>query len=281
MPHIEVGQENSGPINIHYEDHGSGDPVVLIHGFPFSGRAWEKEEIALLNAGFRVITYDRRGFGESSKPTSGYDYDTFVHDLDIVLDVLLTGAGMKDVVLVGHSMGTGEVTHYLGTKGSKGIKKGVLISPIPPFLLKTKENSTGVEKSVFDGIQDAILEDRFAYLTQFNNDFFNVDENLGKSVSQDALNAHWNIAALASPEGTYRCVPAWLTDFRDDLPKLDVPILVIQGDEDRILPYESTGKLLKDKIKDCKLVTIEGGPHGIPWTHADTIDRELIQFIKA
>jgi non-heme chloroperoxidase len=281
MPYLKVGQENSAPIEIHYEDHGSGDPVVLIHGFPFSGRAWEKEETALLNAGYRVITYDRRGFGDSSKPTKGYDYDTFTHDLDVLLDVLLTSPGAKDVVLVGHSMGTGEVTHYLATKGSKGIKKGVLISPIPPFLLKTRDNPTGVDKSVFDQIQESILDDRFAYLTQFNNDFFNVDENMGKSISQETLNGHWNIAALASPEGTYQCVPTWLTDFRDDLPKLDVPILVIQGDEDRILPYESTGKLLKDKIKDCKLVTVEGGPHGIPWTHADVINKELIQFMKS
>lgn len=279
MPYLEVDQENSGPINLYYEDHGSGDPVVLIHGFPFSGRAWEKEEFALLNAGYRVITYDRRGFGNSSQPTEGYDYDTFTHDLDVILDVLLMRSGIEDIVLVGHSMGTGEVTHYSATKGSSRIKKGVLISPIPPFLLKTDDNPNGVDRAVFDNIQKAILKDRFAYLTQFNNDFFNVDENLGKSISQEALNGHWNIAASASPEGTYKCVPTWLTDFRDDLPKLDIPILVIQGDQDRILPYELTGKLLKSKIKNCKLVTIKGGPHGIPWTNADIINKEMLQFI--
>lgn len=275
MPYIEVGTENSAPIKIHYEDHGSGRPVVLIHGFPFSGRAWEKEEVALLNAGYRVIVYDRRGFGGSSQPASGYDYDTFVSDLD----ALLTKLDLRDVVLVGHSMGTGEVTHYLATKGSDRVRKGVLISAIPPFLLKTEDNPSGVDQRVFNDIQQAILDDRFAYLTKFNADFFNADENLGKSVSQEVLDAHWNIAATASPEGTYQCVSSWLTDFRADLPKLDVPILVIHGDADRILPYGATAKLLPDKIKDCQLITIPGGSHGIPWTHAAEINAALLQFI--
>lgn len=275
MPYIAVGKENSASTDIHYEDHGSGQAVVLIHGFPFSGRAWEKEEIALLNAGYRVITYDRRGFGESSQPTTGYNYDTFVSDLDSVL----TKLDLQNAILAGHSMGTGEVTHYLGTKGSHRISKGVLISSIPPFLLKTGDNPTGVDKNVFDGIQEAILKDRYAYLAQFNANFFNTDQNLGKSVSQEALNAHWNVAAAASPEGTYACVPTWLTDFRPDLSKIDVPILVIHGDADRILPYDATAKLLPDKIKDCRLVTISGGPHGIPWTHAEQVNKELLQFI--
>lgn len=277
MPYVEVGTENSAPIKLHYEDHGSGDPMVLIHGFPFSGRAWEKEETAPLNAGYRVITYDRRGFGGSSQPSTGYDYDTFVNDLD----VLLTKLDLKDVVLVGHSMGTGEVTHYLSTKGSARVRKGVLISPIPPFLLKTNDNPNAVDKSLFDGFQTAILKDRFAYLTQFNHDFFNVDENLGKTVSQEVLDAHWDIAIAASPAGTYACVASWLTDFRPDLPKLDVPILVIQGDKDRILPYEVTGKLLPDSIQNCQLITLQGAPHGIPWTHADDINKVLLDFLKS
>ena len=276
MPYIEVGQENSAPIKIHYEDHGSGQPVVLIHGFPFSGRAWEKEESALLDAGYRVITYDRRGFGDSSKPTVGYDYDTFVADLG----ALLTKLDLHGAVLVGHSMGTGEVTHYLATKGSERVRKGVLISAIPPFLLKTNDNPNGLEQKLFDGFQEQIRADRFAYLTGFNADFFNVDETLGNSLSEEALEAHWNTAITASPVGTYACVPTWLTDFRDDLPKLDVPILVIHGDADRILPYDITAKLLPDKINDCKLVTIHDGPHGIPWTHAEQINKELLKFIS-
>ena len=277
MPYIEVGTENNAPIKLHYEDHGSGAVVVLIHGFPFSGRAWEKEEAALLDAGYRVITYDRRGFGGSSQPSVGYDYDTFVADLDM----LLTKLNLQDVVLVGHSMGTGEVTHYLGTRGSDRVRKGVLVSPIPPFLLKTDDNPNGLGKGMFDGFQAAIRSDRFAYLAQFNQDFFNVDENLGKSVSQEALDAFWDIAIAASPKGTHDCVLSWLTDFRDDLPKIDVPILVIQGDADRILPYDMTGKLLPDRIKDCKLVTLNGAPHGIPWTHANEINSALLDFLRS
>lgn len=276
MAYVEVGTENNTPITLYYEDHGSGQPVVMIHGFPFSGRAWEKQATALLDAGYRVITYDRRGFGNSSQPTTGYDYDTFVEDLDVLLSKL----DLHDAVLVGHSMGTGEVTHYLGTKGSARVKKGVLISAIPPFLLKTDDNPEAVDKSVFDGFQSQIREDRYAYQTDFVADFFNTDLLLDTRVSQEVLEAHWNIAVGASPLGTYECVTTWQTDFRGDLPNIDVPILVIHGDEDRVLPYEFTAPRLPGAIKDCTLVTIVGGPHGIPWTHADKVNEELLSFIR-
>jgi len=275
MAYVEVGKENTAAIKIHYEDHGTGRPIVLIHGFPFSATAWEKEETALLAAGYRVIAYDRRGFGQSSQPSVGYDYDTFVADLD----TLLTALNLQDVTLVGHSMGTGEVTHYLGTRGSGRVRNGVLISPIPPFLLKTDDNPKGVPQKVFDDMQQAILKDRLVYLANFNADFFNVDVNLGKSVSQEELNASWNTASIASPKGTHDCVTTWITDFRGDLPKIDVPILVIQGDADRILPYELTGKLLPGLIKGSKLVTLKSAPHGIPWTNADEINKELLAFV--
>jgi len=275
MGHLKVGRENSAAIKLHYEDHGTGRPVVLIHGFPYSGTAWEKQETALLAAGYRVITYDRRGFGYSSQPSVGYDYDTFVADLE----KLLTELDLHDVTLIGHSMGTGEVTHYLGTRGSGRVRNGVLISPIPPFLLKTDDNPNGVDQKVFDGIQQAILDDRFVYLKGFDDDFYNVDLNLGKSISQDALNGSWNTAIIASPKGTHDCVASWLTDFRPDLPKIDVPILIIQGDADRVLPYAITGKILPSKIKGSKLVTIKDGPHGIPWTHADVVNKELLAFV--
>jgi non-heme chloroperoxidase len=275
MAYVEVGKENSEAIKIHYEDHGTGRTIVLIHGFPFSGRAWEKEETALLGAGYRVITYDRRGFGQSSQPSVGYDYDTFVADLDM----LLTELNLQDVTLVGHSMGTGEVTHYLGTRGSGRVRNGVLISPIPPFLLKTNDNPKGVAQKVFDDMQQAILKDRLVYLANFNADFFNVDVNLGKSVSQEELNDSWNTASIASPTGTHDCVLSWLTDFRGDLPKIDVPILIIQGDADRILPYELTGKLLPGLIKGSRLVTLKNAPHGIPWTNAEEINKELLAFV--
>jgi non-heme chloroperoxidase len=275
MPYLTVGKENDEPMAIYYEDHGSGKPVVLIHGFPFSGRAWERQRPALLQAGYRVISYDRRGFGESSQPSGGYDYDTFAADLD----ALLTKLDLQEAVLVGHSMGTGEITRYLGTKGSERVRKAVLISALPPYLLKTSDNPAGVDQAVFDDIQRAIAKDRFVYLTQFINDFFNVDENLGKRVSQEALQGHWIVAVQASPEGTYQCVSAWLTDFRTDLSTIDVPVLVIHGDADRILPYNATAKFLPDLLQNCRLVTLKGAPHGIPWTHSDIVNEELLTFL--
>lgn len=276
MPYITVGQENSGPIELYYEDHGAGRPVVLIHGFPFNGAAWEKQVAALLEAGYRTITYDRRGFGKSSQPTVGYDYDTFVADLDTILSKL----DLHDVTLVGHSMGTGEVTHYLGTHGAERISKGVLVSPIPPFLLKTDDNPGGADQSIFDGIMQSIKADRFAYLTSFLAAFFNTDIFLGNRLSEEALRNSWNVATGASPTGTLQCVPTWLTDFRADLPKITVPILVIHGDADRILPYPITAQLLPDKIKDCRLVTLKDAPHGIPWTHGAEINEALLEFLK-
>jgi non-heme chloroperoxidase len=273
---MTVGKENSGAIDLYYEDHGSGKPVVLIHGYPFSGTAWEKQVPALLKAGYRTITYDRRGFGKSSQPTVGYDYDTFAADLN----TLLTQLDVRDVTLVGHSMGTGEVTRYLGNYGSGRVSQGVLISPIPPYLLKTADNPQGVDGSVFDGIMQAIAKDRLAYLTTFLHDFYNLDVTLGKLISDDVLRANFIVAAGASPIGTAACVPTWMTDFRKDLPKIDVPMLVVQGDADRILPFPATGKRLPDLLKGSRLVVIKDGPHGICWTHGEEINRELLTFLK-
>ncbi|HEY2004107.1 MAG TPA: alpha/beta hydrolase [Candidatus Saccharimonadia bacterium] len=275
MPYIKVDKENSADVKLYYEDHGSGQPVVLIHGFPMSGDAWEKQKLALVGAGYRTITYDRRGFGKSDKPAFGYDYDTFVNDLERVLDEL----DLKNVVLMGHSMGTGEVTHYLGTRGRARVARAVLISPLQPFLLKTEDNPEGVDRSVFDEIQGAILADRPEYLTRFFDAFYNLDENLGGLVSQQVVNANWNVAVEASPKGTHDCVDSWLTDFRPDLPKIDVPVLIVQGNADQILPYEVTGGRLQHMLKDCRLVTLAGAPHGIPWTHAAEINREVLAFL--
>jgi non-heme chloroperoxidase len=276
VPYITIGEENSGPIDLYYEDHGSGPPVVLIHGFPLSGAAWEKQVSALLAAGYRTITYDRRGFGRSSQPASGYDYDVFAADLNQIMTML----DLEDAVLVGHSMGTGEVTRYLSTYGSNRVRKAVFVSPIPPFLLKTSDNPEGIDKGMFDGFVQSIKNDRPAYQTQFLKDFFNSDQNLGKRVSQEAIQANWNIAVSASPVGTAACVPAWLTDFRDDLPQIDVPSLIIQGDADRVLPFPITGKRMATAVADSRLVVLEGAPHGIPWTHADEINNELMTFLK-
>jgi non-heme chloroperoxidase len=275
MPYVAVGKENSGNIEIHYEDYGSGSPVVLIHGYPLSGRAWDKQVPVLLGAGHRVITYDRRGFGQSSQPTTGYDYDTFVADLTTLLDTL----DLHDAVLVGHSMGTGEVTHYLGTHGSDRVARGVLVSPIPPFLLQTADNPDGLPQSLFDGFVETAKADVPAWMKGFLDNFYNIDVLGGKLVSEQAYQTSWNIAVSASASAAVACIPTWATDFRDDLPNLDVPMLVIQGNADRILPFDKTGKLLPDLVKDLKLVVIEGGPHAISWTHSDQVNRALLDFL--
>ncbi|MEV0804553.1 alpha/beta hydrolase [Kribbella sp. NPDC050281] len=275
MARVTVGQENSAAIELHYEDHGSGQPVVLIHGYPLNGASWEKQERALLGAGYRVITYDRRGFGKSSQPTVGYDYDTFAADLD----KLLTQLDLTDVVLVGFSMGSGEVTRYLGTYGSARVAKAVLMGAIPPYLLKTDDNPAGVDQAVFDGIKAAVLADRPAYFKDFLDNFYNVDVLGGTKISEQAWQNSFTVAIGASPYAAYACVDTWLTDFRDDLPKIDVPTLLIHGDADRILPYEATAARLPGLIKDLTFVTVEGGPHNIAWTHPDEVNTALLDFL--
>jgi non-heme chloroperoxidase len=275
MPTVKVGQENSADIEIHYEDHGAGQPVVLIHGYPLSGRAWDRQVPVLLEAGHRVITYDRRGFGQSSQPAVGYDYDTFAADLAALLDHL----DLWDAVLVGHSMGTGEVTRFLATYGSRRVAKGVLVAPIPPFLLQTSDNPEGVPQSVFDGFVQAAQSDTPAWMKGFLDNFYNVDALRGTLISDQAYQTSWNIATTASAVAAVACIPTWATDFRADLPKLDVPILVVQGDADQVLPLEKTGKRLPGLIDDVQLVVIEGGPHAIPWTHADQVNRALLDFL--
>src|SRR6266404_408871 len=261
MARVKVGVENGTDIEIYYEDHGSGRPVVLIHGYPLNGRSWERQQRELLAAGFRWINYDRRGFGLSSQPTAGYDYDTFAADLNALLDQL----ALDEVDLVGFSMGTGEVTRYLGTYGSGRVRKAALLGVIPPFLLKTDDNPEGVDGAVFEGIKSAIVADRYAYFKDFLDNFYNVDKLMPERISEQAWQASFNVAVGASPYSTYACVDTWLTDFRPDLAKIDVPTLVIHGTEDRILPFEATAARLPGLIADVKLVTVEGGPHNIAW----------------
>jgi non-heme chloroperoxidase len=277
MPRITVGTENSAPIEIHYEDHGSGAPIVLIHGYPLSGTSWERQERELLAAGYRVITYDRRGFGRSSQPTVGYDYDTFAADLNALLEQLK----LDDVVLGGFSMGSGEVTRYLGKYGSRRVRKAALFGAIPPFLLKTNDNPEGVPAEVFEGIKAAIVSDRYAYFKDFFDNFYNVDKFAPERISDQALQASFTVAAGSSPYATHACVGTWLTDFREDLPKIDVPTLVVHGTEDRILPFASTAARLPGLIADVKLVSVEGGPHNIGWTHPDEVNRALLEFLAA
>jgi non-heme chloroperoxidase len=275
MPYVNVGHENSADIGIYYEDHGSGQPIVLIHGFPLSGRAWEKQERVLLGAGFRVITYDRRGFGKSSQPSGGYDYDTFAADLNS----LLTTLDLHDVDLAGHSMGGGEVVRYLGTYGSERVRRAAIISGVPPYLLRTPETPAGVPQEVFDELAAGFQADRFAAFTDWNKNFYNLDENLGSRISEEVVHDSWNAAVSASAIGTLACVPSWHTDFRADLPKIDVPVLVVHGTEDRILPFESTAKRLPDLVANLKLVSVEGGPHNIGWTHPEESNKALLEFL--
>ncbi|MFC8441637.1 alpha/beta fold hydrolase [Streptomyces griseoincarnatus] len=275
MPFITVGQENSTGIELYYEDHGSGQPVVLIHGYPLDGHSWEKQTAALLAAGYRVITYDRRGFGQSSQPTTGYDYDTFAADLNTVMETL----DLRDAVLVGFSMGTGEVGRYLGTYGSERVAKAAFLASLEPYLLKTDDNPTGVDGSVFEGIEKAVTADRYAYFTAFYQDFYNLDENLGTRISEEALRNSWNVAAGSSAYASIAAVATWTTDFRGDLAKIDVPALILHGTADRILPIEATGEPFHRALPQAEYVVIEGAPHGLLWTHAQEVTDALLAFL--
>lgn len=275
MSFVRVGKENSETIELYYEDLGAGQPVVLIHGWPLSGRSWERQVPALLAAGHRVITYDRRGFGQSSQPSKGYDYDTFAADLDALLDHL----DLSDVVLVGFSMGGGEVARYLGRVGSKRVSKAVFMGAITPALRAGPDNPQGVDGGVFDGIQQALKADRPAFLARFFQDFYNVDQLGGNRMSVEALDLSWNVAVAASPIATVECVAAWGTDFRADLAKVDVPVLVVHGDADRIVPLAVSGARMQEAVPNSRLVVVPGAPHGFTWTHGEEANRELLGFV--
>ena len=275
MPYVVVGKENSGDIELWYEDHGSGQPVVLIHGYPLSGVSWEKQLPVLLDAGYRVITYDRRGFGKSSQPTVGYNYDTFAEDLH----KLVSHLKLRDFTLVGFSMGGGEVARYFGKYGSRGVSKAVIISGVPLYLLKTEDNPEGVDASVFNGIQKAVAADRYAFFTGFFQNFYNTDLLLGKRVSQQDVQASWNIAASSSSAASLACVPTWHEDFRENLASIDVPTLVMHGDADRILPITAAGLRTAKLIQGARLLVVKDGPHCIPWTHAEEVNAELLSFL--
>jgi non-heme chloroperoxidase len=275
MPFVNVGKENSASIDLYYEDHGAGKPVVLIHGYPLDGASWEKQVPVLLSSGHRVITYDRRGFGKSSQPTIGYDYDTFAEDLH----KLTTALDLHDFALVGFSMGGGEVARYLGKYGSQDVSRAVILGGVPPYLLKTPDNPEGVDLAVFQGIEKAVRADRYAFFTDFFKNFFNTDVLLGKRVSDQAVHASWNVAAGASATASLACVSTWYTDFRKDLPRIQVPTLVMHGEADRIVPIAASGIRTAKLIKGARLVVVEGGPHAINWTHADEVNRELVDFL--
>jgi non-heme chloroperoxidase len=277
MPYITVGTENSAPIELYYEDHGEGQPVVLIHGYPLDGHSWEKQARAILDNGYRVIAYDRRGFGQSSQPTTGYDFDTFAADLKTLLDTL----DLTDVVLVGFSMGTGEVGRYLGAYGSERVAKAAFLASLEPYLLQADDNPTGVPASVFEGIEQAATGDRFAWFDDFYQNFYNLDENLGSRISEAAVRGSWQVAVAASWYASAAVVHTWHTDFRADIEKIDVPALILHGTADRILPIDATGREFTKRLPDARYVEIEGAPHGLLWTHADEVTTALLEFLES
>lgn len=276
MSYVTAGKENSTEIRLYYEDHGSGHPVILIHGYPLNGASWEKQVPALVEAGHRVITYDRRGFGKSSQPTTGYNYDTFAEDLR----ALTTHLNLSDFSLVGFSMGGGEVARYIGKYGSKSVRRAVIIGGIPPYLLKTSDNPEGVDHAVFLGIEKAIAADRYAFFAEFFRNFCNTDVLLGKRISEQAVQASFNVACIASATASLACVSTWHEDFRNDVARIDIPTLVIHGEADRIVPIQASGARTAKLVKGARFVPIKDGPHNIAWTHADEVNNALLDFVN-
>lgn len=278
MGYITVGAENSAPVELYYEDQGSGQPVVLIHGYPLNGHSWEKQTRELLAQGYRVITYDRRGFGQSSKTGSGYDYDTFAADLNTVLETL----DLRDVVLVGFSMGTGELARYVARYGHERVAKLAFLASLEPFLVQRDDNPEGVPQAVFDGIADAARTDRYAWYTQFYKDFYNLDENLGSRISQEVVDGSWNVAISSAPVAAYAVVPAWIEDFRADVESVrsaGKPTLILHGTADNILAIDATARRFHQAVPEADYVEVEGAPHGLLWTHADEVNAALTEFL--
>ncbi|GAB3744870.1 alpha/beta fold hydrolase [Nocardiopsis nanhaiensis] len=276
MGRITVDAENTEPVELYYEDQGNGRPVVLIHGYPLDGRSWERQTTALLNAGYRVIAYDRRGFGQSSHPSDGYDYDTFAADLRTVLESL----DLEDAVLVGFSMGTGEIARYLGAYGSDRISKAVFLGSLQPYLLKADDNPGGAApRDFFEDIVAQVEADRYAHLTGFFHDFYNLDQNLGSRISEEAVRNSWNTGSGMGAVAAAACPLTWITDFREDIPRIDVPSLIVHGTADRTLPIDATARRFTELLPSAEYVEIPGAPHGLLWTHADRVNELLLGFL--
>jgi non-heme chloroperoxidase len=276
VPYVNVGTENSAPIEIYYEDHGSGQPVVLVHGYPLDSSSWEKQSAVLLDAGKRVITYDRRGFGKSDKPTTGHDYDTYAADLSALVSAL----DLQDAVLVGFSMGTGEVARYLSRYGSHRVAKAVFIGALQPFMLKTEDNpSGGMSQTDVDGMLDTISADRYAFFTGFLQNFYKTDENLGTRISEEALRNSWQLATSMSPYTSVWAVATWFTDWRADIDQIDVPTLIMHGTGDVNVPIDITSRVLAKMLPSATYIEIEGAPHGMLWTHGEEINKALLDFL--
>ncbi|MEU6615671.1 alpha/beta fold hydrolase [Streptomyces parvus] len=278
MGYIAVGSENSTPVELYYKDQGAGQPVVLIHGYPLNGHSWERQTRDLLDAGYRVITYDRRGFGRSSKVGTGYDYDTFSADLNALLESL----DLREVVLVGFSMGTGELARYVARYGHARVAKLAFLAALEPFLVARDDNPEGVPQEVFDGIAAAAKGDRYAWYTQFFADFYNLDDTLGSRISQEAVTASWNAATSSAPVAAYAVVSSWIEDFRADVQAVrdsGKPALILHGTADRILPIDATARRFRRELPEAQYVEIEDAPHGLLWTHAEEVNAALRTFL--
>lgn len=277
---ITVGEENSTPTEIYYEDQGTGQPVVLIHGYPLNGHSWEHQTRELLAAGYRVITYDRRGFGRSSKVATGYDYDTFAADLNTIVNTL----DLRDIVLVGFSMGTGELARYVARYGSERVAKLAFLASLEPFLVARDDNPEGVPAEVFEDIAAKARRDRFAWYEEFFANFYNLDETLGTRIGREAVTGSWNVAVSSAPVAAYAVVSSWIEDFRGDIEAVrasGVPALILHGTADRILPIDATARRFRHALPEASYVEIEGAPHGLLWTHADEVTTELLAFLGA
>jgi non-heme chloroperoxidase len=277
MAWLTVGSENDHPIELHYEDHGAGRPVVLIHGWPLSGRSWEGQVPALVDHGYRVIAYDRRGFGRSSQPWAGYDYDTLAADLDTLLREL----DLREAALVGFSMGGGEVARYLGTRGTGRVAQAVLAAAATPYLYRTEGNPDGmVDDATIAGMEAAVRDDRLRVVDEvFMREWFRAGDRTDL-VSGAQRAYHRDIAALASPKGTLDCIAAYSrTDFRGDLARIRVPALVIHGDSDALVPFEVSGRRSHEAIAGSRLVLVEGAPHGLNVSHREQFNQALLDFL--
>jgi non-heme chloroperoxidase len=277
MPHVTVGRENTADIRIHYEDHGTGAPVVLVHGYLADGRCWEKQETALLAAGYRVLTYDRRGGGSSSRPAAGYDYDTLAADLNVLLETL----DVRDAVLAGCCSGTGEVTRYLGSYGQHRVRGAALLAPLPPFLPRSAANPDGADPSVLDDFLAELAADRPAAVKTYLDRYYNLDLLGGTRVSDQAWQNSFHAAIRVSAAAALGCALAWREDFRADLARITIPVLVVQGAQDRVMPPGATGNRLAVLLANARLAVIPDGPHAILWTHAAEVNHALVGFLRA
>lgn len=276
MAYITVGTENSADVDLFYTDQGSGQPVVLIHGFPLNGESWGKQQKALLDAGYRVIAYDRRGFGDSTKTASGHDFDTYAADLHAVIDTL----ELSDVVLAGFSMGTGEVARYLSRYGSAKVAKAIFLGSLEPYLLVTDDNPDGAgDQAFFDGTSAAVADDRHAFLTGFFRDFYNLEDTLGDRISPEALDASVQVGNRAGNAAIVAAPLTWPTDFRGDIGAIDVPALIVHGTADNVLPIDKTARRFRDLLPQARYVEIDGAPHGLLWTHAAEVNAAILDFL--